>query len=190
MNFKENIMPPLVLTIICCVVCGLLVTAYNATYVDNTGVMTDKLRAGCEEVFGSGNYEILIEETSDGKKAPVTFGEKGIDSIITDSDSGRCLIEITEDGYSKGGLHLLVGFGDDGKVAGISFISLGETPGLGTKVQNESFWKQFVGFGAGDSTDGIDSVTAATYSSKGMKAAVSRCASIYSEHKEAIFGGE
>ena len=34
---KDKIMPPLVLTIICIVVIGLLVLAYNATYVDNTG---------------------------------------------------------------------------------------------------------------------------------------------------------
>lgn len=188
-SVKELIMPPVVLTVICGVVCGLLVTAHDATYVDNTGIITPKLLAGCKSVFGSGEYTMLTEET-DGRKLPVTFGEKGVDSVIVDRAAGRCLIEYTGDGYKKDGLHILVGFDGDDGVKGISFISIGETPGLGTKVQDVSFTKQFKGFRAGDSTDGIDGITAATYSSKGMKAAVSACAELYSSHKEEIFGGE
>ena len=188
-SIKELIMPPAVLTVICGVVCGLLVAAHDATYVDNTGVITPKLLSGCESIFGSGEYTMLTEET-DGKKLPVTFGEKGVDSIIVDRAAGRCLIEYTGDGYKKDGLHILVGFEGEEGVSGISFISIGETPGLGTKVQDEGFTKQFKGFRAGDSTDGIDGVTAATYSSKGMKAAVSACAEAYGSHKEEIFGGE
>ena len=188
-GIKEYILPPLVLTVICAAVCGLLVTAHDATYVDNTGIITDKLRSGCEDIFGAGEYEMLIEET-DGSRLPVTFGEKGVDSVIIDRAAGRCLIEYTGDGYKKDGLHILVGFGEEGAVSGISFISIGETPGLGTKVQEDSFTGQFVGFRPGDSTDGIDGVTAATYSSKGMKAAVETCAAVYGSHKEAIFGGE
>lgn len=188
-SLKELIMPPLVLTVICAAVCGLLVTAHDATYVDNTGVITPKLLASCEDIFGSGEYEMLTEET-DGKKMPVTFGEKGVDSVIVDRAAGNCLIEYTGDGYKKDGLHILVGFDGGGAVAGIGFISIGETPGLGTKVQEDSFTAQFSGFKAGDSTDAIDGVTAATYSSKGMKNAVSACAELYGSHKEEIFGGE
>ena len=188
-SIKELIMPPLVLTVICGVVCGLLVAAHDATYVDNTGVITPKLLEGCTEIFGSGDYVMLTGE-EDGRKVPVTFGKKGVDSIIVDKEAGNCLIEYTGDGYKKDGLHILVGFDGDGGVKGISFISIGETPGLGTKVQDEEFTKQFKGFKAGDSTDGIDGVTAATYSSKGMKAAVSSCAEVYGSHKEEIFGGE
>ena len=106
---KDKIMPPLVLTIICIVVSGLLVLAYNATYVDNTGVLTDDMKKGCEEIFGKGDYEIMLDGEGDSK-TPVTFDTEGVNSIITDKDNGRCVIEITEDGYSKGGLHLLTAF--------------------------------------------------------------------------------
>jgi electron transport complex protein RnfG len=61
MKMKNNILPPLVLTIICIVVSGLLVFAHNKTYVDTTGVMTDELKAGCEEIFGEADYEMLLE---------------------------------------------------------------------------------------------------------------------------------
>lgn len=184
---KSNIMPPLVLTIICAVVCGLLVLAYNATYVDNTGVLTDDMKTGCTEIFGEGEYEILLEPDA-ATKTPITFDEEGVNSIITDKENNRCVIEITEDGYSKGGLHLLIGINDEGTVEGIYFLSIGETPGLGTKVQNEDFLSQFTGYGTETDENSIDNVTAATYSSKGMKRAVNKAVSLYDEHKEEIFG--
>lgn len=185
---KDKIMPPLVLTIICVVVCGLLVFAYNKTYVDNTGVLTDDMKAGCTEIFGEGEYEIMLEPDAE-TKTPVTYGVEGINSIITDKADKSCLVEITQDGYSKGGLHLLVGINADGAVEGIYFLSIGETPGLGTKVQNEVFLKQFKGYTVDTDEESIDNVTAATYSSKGMKAAMKKAVKLYDEHKEEIFNG-
>ena len=176
---KDKIMPPLVLTIICIVVSGLLVLAYNATYVDNTGVLTDDMKKGCEEIFGKGDYEIMLDGEGDSK-TPVTFDTEGVNSIITDKDNGRCVIEITEDGYSKGGLHLLIG---------IKFLSIGETPGLGTKVQDDSFLSKLKGFGVDTDENSIDNVTAATYSSKGMKSACKKAVKLFDEHKEEILNG-
>ena len=173
---KDKIMPPLVLTIICIVVSGLLVLAYNATYVDNTGVLTDDMKKGCEEIFGKGDYEIMLDGEGDSK-TPVTFDTEGVNSIITDKDNGRCVIEITEDGYSKGGLHLLIGINSEG------------TPGLGTKVQDDSFLSKLKGFGVDTDENSIDNVTAATYSSKGMKSACKKAVKLFDEHKEEILNG-
>ena len=94
---KNLIMPPLVLTIICVVISGLLALAYNKTYVDTTGVMTDELLAGCEEIFGEGDYEILLDPDAE-EKTPVTFDTEGVLSVITDGGD-KCLVEIVEDGY-------------------------------------------------------------------------------------------
>ncbi|MBQ9376025.1 MAG: FMN-binding protein [Ruminococcus sp.] len=182
---KNNIIPPLVLTIICIVVSGLLVFAHNQTYVDTTGVMTDELKAGCEDVFGKGEYEMLLDKNAD-TKTPVTFDVDGVVSVITDSTKEKCLVEIEEDGYSKGGLHVLIGVNKDGAVEGISFIECGETPGLGTKVKEKSFLDTLVGFDTNTNPDDIDNVTSATYSSKGMKSACKKAVKLYSEHKEEI----
>ena len=184
---KNYIMPPLVLTIICVVVSGLLSFAYNKTYVDTTGVMTDELKNGCETIFGEGDYSILLEPDAE-KKTPMTFHEEGVISIITDGES-KCLIELVQDGYAKGGLHLLIGINPDGAVEDIYFLEIGETPGLGTKVQDRSFVEKFKGFGADTDENSIDNVTSATYSSKGMKAACNKAVDIYSKHKEEIFVG-
>lgn len=112
-----------------------------------------------------------------------------MNSIITDKDNGRCVIEITEDGYSKGGLHLLIGINSEGTVEGIEFLSVGETPGLGTKVQDDSFLSKLKGFGVDTDENSIDNVTAATYSSKGMKSACKKAVKLFDEHKEEILNG-
>ena len=45
--FNEKIKPSLVLTLICLITCALLVIAYEATYVDTTGVITDRKALKC-----------------------------------------------------------------------------------------------------------------------------------------------
>lgn len=43
---------------------------------------------------------------------------------------------VTADGYNKGGLQVVIGVDKDGAVTGVSFVTVSETPGLGTKVQS------------------------------------------------------
>lgn len=136
--FNEKIKPPLVLTLICIITCGLLVAAYEATYVDTTGVITEKLTAGLTEVYGSAEgFEML--KNNDG--TVLTY--EGVTSVLFDGENTA--FEITADGYSSGGLHVLVGLDNSGAVSGVSVMTIGETPGVGTKVQAESFRSQFIG---------------------------------------------
>jgi electron transport complex protein RnfG len=82
----------------------------------------------------------------------------------------------TARGYSSA-IEILVGVGLDGKVQGIAILSQAETPGLGTRITQESFLRQFVGkqkdeislrkFGGQ-----IDGITGATVSSKAVTNAV------------------
>ena len=211
MFFKEKIKPPLVLTLICLITCGLLVAAYEATYVDNTGVITDKLTAGLTEVYGSAEgFEML--KNDDGTVR--TYD--GVTSVL--SNGTNTAFEVTADGYSKGGLHVLVGLSETGTVQGVSIMTIGETPGLGTKVQDAGFLGQFRGvsyeqtistgnsepvnakavwgsraeinslyidntFEGEDSGDGfvLDAVTGATFSSNGMYDAVKTALAAYNE---------
>ncbi len=173
----SKIKPPLVLTVICTLISALLIVVYNATYVDTTGVITDSLKKGLEEIYGSGNYSMLKKD--DG--SVLTYD--GVTSVIVD-DRKNVSFEIITDGYAKNGIHILVGVSDDG-VMGISFIELGETPGLGSKVKDDSnFIKQFIGVNS-DEYD-FTAITGATFSSKGMKSAVKTALDTYKEHKEEI----
>ncbi len=209
--FKEKIKPPLVLTLICIITCGLLAAAYQATYTDTTGIITEKLTAGLTELYGSADgFEML--KTSDGKV--LTY--EGVTSVL--SDGTNTAFEITANGYSTGGLHVLVGVDESGSVNGVSIMTIGETPGVGTKVQEESFLSQFKGVryemtvteeaapvkakavwggwneiqnlkmnaelaGTGGSGFTLDAVTGATFSSNGMYSAVKTALNAYNEMK-------
>lgn len=169
--------PPLVLTLICTIVSALLIIVYNATYVDTTGIITDALRTGLEEIYGTGNYTML--KNDDG--TVLTYD--GITSVIVSEDQ-KVSFEVIADGYAKKGIHVLIGVSDSG-IEGISFIELGETPGLGTNVRdNPDFIKQFLGINSDEYE--FSALTGATYSSKGMKNAVSTALAAYNEHKEEI----
>lgn len=178
--FKEKIMPSLVLCLMCAVICALLVGAYELTYVDNTGVMTDELTAGCEDIFGDGQYSIL----KDANGEVVMFD--GITAVITDDKGERCLFEIYADGYNTDGVHILVGIGSEGAIEGIYFLSCGETPGLGTKATDKEYLEKYKGINDADAVSEVDSVTGASYTSKGLKSAVSLAVETYNKNREAI----
>lgn len=179
---KEKIMPPLVLMLISVIVCGLLVAANSATKDKIAQAQEDKFNRSLTETFGEADY----------KSSDVEI--EGIDSVTRD-ENGRIIFEVTADGYAKGGLHLLIGFNPDGEIEGISFLSIGETPGLGTKVQEDkSFVEQFKGLSAElfmvtSSNYDFKTITGATFSSKGMKYAVDSAMIAYYEHKEEILNG-
>ena len=84
------------------------------------------------ELFGEGEYTVLDQQYDD------------VTQVIRD-EKGQIIFDITVDGYSTGGLQLLIGVDAEGAVAGISIVNIKETPGLGTKVQNTDFLDQFKG---------------------------------------------
>lgn len=174
---KDKIKPTLVLTLICVIASLILVAAFEITKDRIAAQQQEKFKSSVEALFGECEYKLLDDN----------FGADEIESIAVTED-GKTAFQICADGYSKGGIEILVGIDENGKVCGIEFVSLGETPGLGTKVRdNSDFRKQFIG---ADSTDySFDAITGATYSSKGMKNAVDTAIQVFNNNKEAILNG-
>ena len=138
---KSKVMPPVVLTLICIVVCGLLVIAHDAAIKDNTGVLTDEMKKGCTEIFGEGEFEMLTQKTDKGTE-PVNFGDKHLKSVIVDKENKTCLLEMTCDGYAKDGLHLLRrGRKDKGNALSVHR----RNSGLGRKGRSEGLYRQLHG---------------------------------------------
>lgn len=183
----KNLKPVIVLTAITTVIAALLIVTHNFTYVDTSDVITDKLMAACVEAMGEGDFAIVSDWKAEGYsiEKPDT-----VEKLIKKSD-GSIAFEVITDGYSKEGIDLLIALNEDGTVKAISVVSLGETPGLGTKVNNESFLSSFYGKSAPftavknqpSSDNEIQGVTGATYSSKGVAEAVNIAAEAYSEMK-------
>lgn len=174
---KDKIKPTLVLTIISVIAALLLTLAYEATKDSIAQQKEKKFQTSVVALFGKCDYTLLESN----------FGNNNISAIAVTSDK-KVAFQICVDGYSKGGIEVLVGIDENGEVSGIQFVSLGETPGLGSKVRdNASFTQQFIG--ASDDSYKFDSITGATRSSKGMKDAVDTVLDVYNENKEEILNG-
>jgi len=172
----NKILPSLVLTIICVVASALLVFAHELTKENIAEQKELKFSSSVEALFGK----------TDSKLVEGDFGD-GIEAVAVTPD-GRTAIQVIADGYSKGGINILVGIDADGKVSGIEFVSLGETPGLGSKVRDiPDFRERF--YGTANSPVEVDGISGATFSSKGMMKAVSLALEAYNNNKEAILNG-
>lgn len=180
-----NLKPTLVLTAVTTIVAALLIVAHNLTYVDTSAVITDKLRAKCEELMGSGKYTIVTDWKAEG----YSIDKPDSISKLIRKDSGQLAFEIEANGYNKGGLDLLISMNDDGSVDGISVVSITETPGLGTNVNDPEFLSLFGGMSTEAvivkktpaAENEIEAVTGATYSSKGVASAVNTAVKVFSE---------
>ena len=177
--------PVIVLSLITTIVSALLIVTYNLTYVDTSGIITEELNEKCVYLMGEGEYSIVTDWKAEGYAI-----EKpdNVEKLIKKAD-GSLAFEIVTSGYNKNGLDLLVAMNDDGTVKGISVVSISETPGLGTKVDDESFLGRFAGIGdtvtivknSPSSESEIQAAAGATYSSKGVATAVNIATETYKE---------
>lgn len=166
-TLKTMILPPLVLAIICAVCCGMLALANNVTKDKIAAAEADAIQSSLQELPDAGTFQ----EISDFTPAD---NEKAAASALYADEKGQAAVLVTADGYNKGGLQVIVGVDKDGAVTGVSFVTISETPGLGTKVQTnpELLLQKLIGLSDTAAVDGAENITGATYSSKGMKAAV------------------
>lgn len=177
--------PTIVLTAITTIVALLLIITHIFTYVDTSDIITDKLMAACIEAMGEGEFAIVSDWQAEG------YGIEKPDSIekLIKKSDGSIAFEIIINGYSKNGLDLLVAMGTDGSVKAVSVVSVSDTPGLGTKVQDSSFLAQFSGKtqqlnavkNQPKADNEIQAVTGATYSSTGVTNAVNIAIDVYSQ---------
>lgn len=115
----------------------------------------------------------------DGESVTVYPAKKGGQTV------GYAVESFTSKGFS-GTIDIMVGFDMDGNITGTSVISHSETPGLGAKMTEPSFYSQFVGknpasFRLAISKDGgdVDAITASTITSRAYCDAVDRAYRVY-----------
>jgi len=80
---------------------------------------------------------------------------------------------------------MVIGMDRDGKVVGLSILSMNETPGLGTRVQSEEwFLEQFSSLPPGYTEKDVkelDRISGATKSSRGVRNSVVAAGAVYDE---------
>jgi electron transport complex protein RnfG len=93
-------------------------------------------------------------------------------------------LKVASRGYG-GPITMVLGLDRDGKVLGLTILTMNETPGLGTRVQTEpGFLQQFAALPAGFSEKdvrGLDMISGATKSSRGVRASVEAAARIFEQ---------
>ena len=181
----KYIKPVIVLSLITTIVSALLIVTYNLTYVDTSGVITDEIMEKCVYLMGEGEYSIVTDWQAEGY---AIAKPENIEKLIKKED-GSVAFQIVTSGYNKNGLDLLVAMNGNGTIKGVSVISISETPGLGTKVEDPSYLERFVNIGSNVSIVKnnpaneyeIEAAAGATYSSKGVASAINIAIETYKE---------
>lgn len=169
-----SVRPVLVLVTIC-IVEGLLLGMVHGVTAPVAQRNADEraMKAYQELVPGAETFEKLECDTQGCTDALKAIDEDG--SVV-----GHVIVAESK-GYG-GPVPVSVAFDTDGRVANIMVMSNSETPGLGTKVANDSYIGQYVGLEAVpvDAAD-VDMISGATISSKAALAAFNIAVQAYEE---------
>jgi len=169
LELKGILFPALSLFVICLVTAGAL-AAVNAVTKDPIAANEKRAAdAAREGIFPGARFV-------DNGKYFTAMDQNGV-------PLGYC-IDGEAQGYG-GLIKVTVGLDAQGAIVKVQVVNCdGETPGLGQKIKEEGFLRQFPGQKDHVEADGIAS---ATYSSKGVEAAVNMTLAIYQKQ---IRGGE
>lgn len=172
---NDAIKAPIVLTLICSAVCGLLALGNHLTKDKITAAESQAIQDSLANAFGEAEYTTLDLQFD------------GVNQLFSNPD-GTTIFDITTSGYEKNSQHLLIGINENCEVSAISFVSISDSPTQSKKVQETAFLSQFIGQSEANET--YDAIAGATKSSDGVHTAVTRALDIYCNHKEEILHGK
>lgn len=174
------------------VVLGLLLgVVYGITKEPIEKVNYEKTQAAYKAVFeDAASFEEYADFDKEAAQKLVTengyVDEIGGVQVAKDADGSTLgyVITVTAKDASQAAITFSVGIRNDGTVNGYSITSIAETPGLGMKAAEESFYGQFKGKAVDSFTvvksapasDGeIESISGATITSAAMANGVNAC---------------
>ena len=170
----ETVRPVVVLVAICMLAGALLGVVH---YV------TDPVAQANAEQKAQETYAQLVPQAASFE--PVDCTVEGCTAALEARDASGAVIAHVIVAQSKGyggQVPIAVAFGTDGTVTSITTMANDETPGLGTKIANDSYIGQYVGLAAESITaDDIDLISGATISSKAALSAFNIAVTAYEE---------
>ena len=166
MTKKDNIFVLALKLFIICLVVALGLSALN--YITEP-IITQLTEAKKAEAMQSVLPDCELTKLNDSVYVGVKNGEI----------KGHAVNVVTSEGYG-GDIELIVGFDADFKVTGVEYISMSETPGLGSRAKEEPFASQFNGKPARDFSQ-IQAMTGATVTSKAVNGAINQASDMAKE---------
>jgi electron transport complex protein RnfG len=176
------------LFLICIVAGGILGIVYNATKDPIAAAENAKRTAAIKNVLPEfkslKTVNVMSAVEGDNAEIPFHLAYDANNNFI-----GAAVETFTNKGFS-GNISLMVGILADGTIKNISVLQHAETPGLGSKMEEETFKGQFcdknpASFNFSVKKDGgdVDAITAATISSRAFCDAVNRALSTFENNK-------
>jgi electron transport complex protein RnfG len=192
---KEILKLMLVLTSICFVAALALSQVYELTkepiaYQKRLEVLR-AIRVVLPEIDNEPDKDVVrlpSSETARGETQDRTFFRGRLKGDIV----GVAFVVESREGYG-GDIEIMVGLDPQGSILGIEVLSHLETPGLGAKIVEKPFKKQFAGRNLGNTKwavqkDGgdIDQITGATVSPRAVVKAIERGLRLFAQKKAEI----
>lgn len=174
------------LFVICIVAGGVLGIVFNATKDPIAAAENAKKTEAIKNVLPEFKElkEVNVKSAMEDVEIPFHLAYDADNNFI-----GAAVETFTNKGFS-GNISLMVGILADGTVNNISVLQHAETPGLGSKMEEETFKGQFcdknpASFNFSVKKDGgdVDAITAATISSRAFCDAVNRALSTFENNK-------
>ena len=179
----KTLMPIVVLCVICLVTTGLLSMTYELTREERDRQREAAANANRLALFpGAAAFQAIVQ--------PDTLPEGLLEATRAEAADGSLLGYLfvgVKRGY--GGLvPVMVAVDPDNQIVGVRVLTNEETPGLGKKVEQSSFLRQFIGHSADklftlkmDSSQQqpVDAVSGATISSRAVTEAVNIAVSYF-----------
>ncbi len=171
-------------------IAGLLLAGVNR-------LTTDPIKRTKKKVRLEAIKKVLPECDNDPIEDKVTIKKDGREwtfyvALQKDSYAGAAFQTSSQKGYG-GKIELMVGVNNKNELQAIAILTQAETPGLGAKIEEPAFKKQFAGRDIKETRwkvkkDGgdIDQITAATISSRAVVDAVEKGLKVYLEAKNRI----
>lgn len=158
--WNKALKPIVVLSVICIIVTGALAMTNNITAPIIEEAAIAAANASRAELFPDTTFTELA------------YDGEGVTSIYSADNGEGMIVTCTSKGYG-GSIIVLVAFQSDGTIKRIKIQEQSETAGLGTKIENESFWGSFSGLEAHPLELGdINAISGATISSRATVTAV------------------
>lgn len=179
--FKTMIYPVIILVVIC-VVCSAALAALN-------DVTKPIIQANQEAATQEAYMGVLPGVTDPSALTTVeNLQTPGVQGAVTTAD-GLVAIKASAAGYSGKEVVVYVSFDASGKILATSVDASSQTTGIGTKVQEESFWSGFLGWDAAEQVSAgnpVDTIAGATYSSDAVFAAYNSAIDCYNNEIKGV----
>ncbi len=128
-------------------------------------------------------YTELDQLESDGERVDAVY------RVAEDGTTVGYCISVLSPGFG-GDVAMMVAVTADKTIIGVKIVSMSETPGLGTRVDDEAYLSQYEGMGPSLSASDVDVISGATKSSKAVLSGVIDALAAIDGHLGAGAGGE